>query len=244
VGSIPTRSITISRRDAVPFDPRHFERLARSGERLSSEETFRDIHRRHHWTGSASPSGAGAAEEQTARLRAELPALLTDLGVRSLLDLPCGDYSWMATIDLPVERYIGADLLPELIAPLQGRYGDARRRFMVLDLTRDTLPAADLLLCRDCLVHLSLVDIRLALSNVARSGISWLLTTTFPEGAENEDIVTGDWRLLHLERAPFSFPPPVRLLDEGCTEGAGLFADKSLGLWRVSDLASLPLLAD
>ncbi len=244
MGSIPTRSMSISRRDAVPFDPRHFERLARSGERLSSEETFRDIHRRHHWTGSASPSGAGAADAQTARLRAELPALLTDLGARSLLDLPCGDYSWMATIDLPVETYIGADLLPELIAPLQEHYGDARRRFMVLDLTRDPLPAADLLLCRDCLVHLSLADIRLALRNVARSGVSYLLTTTFPNGAENEDIVTGDWRLLDLERAPFSFPPPVRLLDEGCTEGAGLFADKSLGLWRVSDLASLPLLAD
>jgi hypothetical protein len=228
----------------VPFDPRHFERLARNGELLSSEETFRNIHRRHHWSGSASPSGAGATEEQTARLRTELPILLRDLGVRTLLDLPCGDFSWMATIDLPVEQYIGADLLPELITPLQQQYGDARRRFIVLDLTADSLPAADLLLCRDCLVHLSLADIRRALRNVARSRIPWLLTTTFPDGAENEDIVTGDWRVLDLEHPPFSFPPPVRLLNEGCTEGGGRFADKSLGLWRVGDLASLPLLSD
>jgi hypothetical protein len=233
-----------SRRDAVPFDPRHFERLARSGHLLSAEEAFRDIHRRHHWAGSASPSGAGAAEEQTARLRTELPALLAELGARTLLDLPCGDYSWMATVDLPVQRYIGGDLVPELIAPLERRFGDARRRFVVLDLRSDPLPAADLLLCRDCLVHLSLADIRLALRNVARSRIPYLLTTTFPDGAENEEIVTGDWRVLDLESPPFSFPPALRLLNEGCTEGDGRFADKSLALWRVSDIASLPFLAD
>jgi hypothetical protein len=211
---------------------------------MSPEETFRDIHRRHHWAGSASPSGAGAAEDQTARLRSELPALLAELRIRTLLDLPCGDYSWMATADLPLERYIGADLLPDLIVPLQERYGDRRRRFLVLDLTRDPLPEADLLLCRDCLVHLSQADIRAALRNVVRSGIPYLLTTTFPDGADNEDIVTGDWRVVDLRGPPFSFPPPRRLLNEGCTEGAGRFADKSLGLWRVSDLAGLPLLAD
>jgi SAM-dependent methyltransferase len=236
--------MTHSRRDAVPFDPRHFERLARAGEHMSTEEIFRDIHRRHHWAGSASPSGAGAAEEQVTTLRTELPALLADLGVRTLLDLPCGDFSWMATIDLPVERYIGADLLPELIAPLRQRYDDARRQFTVLDLTRDPLPAAELLLCRDCLVHLSLDDIRRALRNVARSPIAWLLTTTFPDGAENEDIVTGDWRVLDLERPPFSFPPPIRLLNEGCTEGGGRFTDKSLGLWWVGELAYLPMLTE
>ncbi len=225
------------RRDAVPFDPRHFERLAREGPPLSATETFRDIYRRHHWAGSDSPSGAGAAEAQTARLRAELPALLGELPVGTLLDLPCGDFGWMATVNLPVERYIGADLLPELIAPLEARYGDGRRRFMALDLTADALPPADLLLCRDCLVHLSHADIRRALENIARSRITCLLTTTFPGGATNEDIVTGDWRPLDLERPPFSFPPPLRLLEEGCTESDGRFADKSLGLWRVADLA-------
>jgi hypothetical protein len=230
-----------SRRDAVPFDPRHFERLARHGAGMSTVETFRDIHLRHHWTGSASPSGAGAANEQTARLRGYLPALLEDLGIGTLLDLPCGDYSWMAAVPLPVAHYIGGDLLPELIAPLQRRYGSSRRRFEVLDLTRDDLPSADLLLCRDCLVHLSHAHIRLALRNIGRSGIPHLLTTTFPGGAENEDIVTGDWRVLDLQGPPFSFPPPLILLNEGCTEGEGRFADKSLGLWRVADLAGLPI---
>jgi hypothetical protein len=112
----------------------------------------------------------------------------------------------------------------------------------VLDLTRDRLPPADLLFCRDCLVHLSYADIRRALGNAVRSDILHILTTTFPDGETNEDIVTGDWRVLDLERAPFHLPAPMRILNEGCTEGGGVFADKSLGLWRAEDLRDLPFL--
>jgi hypothetical protein len=135
----------------------------------------------------------------------------------------------MRRIELPTVRYTGADLLPELIGPLQERFGDARHSFVVLDLTRDPLPEADLLLCRDCLVHLSFADIRRALGNLVRSGIPCLLTTTFPQCEGNEEIVTGDWRPLDLERDPFGFPAPFELLNERCTEGGGLFGDKSLG---------------
>ena len=55
--------------------------------------------------------------------------------------------------------------------------------------------------------------------------------------------MTGDWRVLDLEREPFHLPPPARILNEGCTEGGGAFADKSLALWRVADLRKLPFLA-
>ena len=201
-----------------------------------AEAVFRDIYQRHHWAGSESASGLGAAPDQIQHLRGALPALLARFGVGTLLDLPCGDWSWMRTLELPVERYIGADLLPELIQPLAAAHTDARHEFRVLDLTRDPLPPADLLLCRDCLVHLSYADIRRALANVAGSGIPYLLTTTFPATGDNEDIVTGDWRVLNLERAPFGFPPPLELLNEHCTEGEGRFADKSLGLWRIAEL--------
>jgi hypothetical protein len=231
-----------SRRDRVPFDAHHYEKLARTGQPAEPVTIFRDIYRRHHWSASHSPSGPGAAPEQTTELRRALPALLTELAVRTLLDLPCGDYSWMRTIGLSGIRYIGADLLPEIVQSLAAEFGGPRREFLVLDLTRDRLPRADLLLCRDCLVHLSYADIRRALANVARSGIPYLLATTFPAGDANEDIVTGDWRVLDLEGAPFHLPPPERILNEGCTEGDGAFADKSLGLWRVAELRELPFL--
>jgi hypothetical protein len=50
------------------------------------------------------------------------------------------------------------------------------------DLTRDPLPKVDLVLCRDCLVHLSFDDIYESLDNLRRSGSMLLLTTTLAEG--------------------------------------------------------------
>jgi hypothetical protein len=231
-----------SRRDRVPFDSRYYEKLARSEGESEPRQVFRDIYRRHHWSGSESASGAGASLDQTRKLRRSLPVLLRELGVATMLDLPCGDYGWMRTLELPVDRYIGADLLPEVVEPLAAAFGDGRREFRVLDLTRDRLPPADLLFCRDCLVHLSYAGIRRALGNAVGSGIPYILTTTFPRCEANEDIVTGDWRAIDLQRAPFHLPVPIRVLDEGCTEGGGVFADKSLGLWRTEDLRDLPFL--
>ena len=50
------------------------------------------------------------------------------------------------------------------------------------------------------------------------------------------DITTGEWRTLNLSLKPFSFPPPLALIDEQCSEGEGEFRDKCLGLWRIKDL--------
>ncbi len=40
-----------------------------------------------------------------------------------------------------------------------------------------------------------------------------------------------------LQAAPFNLPPPAALLNEGCREAEGSYDDKSLGVWRISDLA-------
>ncbi|HET7697073.1 MAG TPA: hypothetical protein VFK57_15280 [Vicinamibacterales bacterium] len=224
-----------NRRTSVPFDPFHFEREASAGRRYSTEQAFREIYRTNHW-GARERSGAGASVEQAAAILSQLGSLIDRLGIRTLLDVPCGDFAWMRHLETDV-NYIGGDVLPELAGANQEQWGGPRRRFMTIDLLKDDLPDADLLLCRDCLVHLSLDDARLALSNIRRSRCEWLLTTTFPGCTANEDIVTGDWRPLNLQLPPFNLPPPERLLNEQCTEGGDLFADKSLGLWRVGDQA-------
>lgn len=228
------------RRHAVPFDPEYFARRAREGERLDPAETFRHIWRSNHWAGSESVSGPGSGDDQTAAIRAALPVLFRRLGVRSILDLPCGDWQWMAKVPLEGIDYAGGDLLTEVVEANRERYGGPGRRFLQLDLMRSPLPSADLILCRDCLVHLSFEDIGAAIANLERSNITWLLTTTFPGERENADIVTGDWRPLNLEAPPFRFPPPVELLNEQCTEGRGAFSDKSLGLWRHAQLHESP----
>lgn len=221
------------RRRAVPFEPEHFARRSRDGAPLDRTATFREILRTNHWAGE-SVSGKGSTDDQTRALRAALPAFLDRLGVRTLLDVPCGDGDWIASVPLPGVTYIGGDLLPELVERNRARHAGPGRSYQTIDLLKTPLPAADLLLCRDCLVHLSFADIELALAHIRRSPVTWLLTTTFPDEPENRDITTGDWRPINLERAPFNFPPPTALLNEECTEGDGAFRDKSLGLWRTS----------
>jgi hypothetical protein len=152
-----------------------------------------------------------------------------------MLDVPCGDFHWMKELSTDAD-YIGADIVPELVHGNQQRYGGPRRRFIVLDLTKDTLPPVDLVFSRDVLVHLSFEDVFLALTNVRRSGARYFMTTTFFDRESNIDIPTGHWRPLNLQKPPFCLPAPIELLVEKCSEGNGDWKDKSLGLWRVSDL--------
>lgn len=210
----------------------HREHLA---ERNTSG-VFHYIYEQNLWGSAESVSGAGSESSATEHIRAGIPALLRRWQVRSVADVPCGDFGWLSTTDLGVAGYFGADIVPELVEHNRRRYAANGRRFDVLDLTRDRLPAADLVLCRDCLVHLGFEQIRAALRNIRDSGVRYLLTTTFPELLVNVDIETGDWRPLNFQLAPFGFPEPLEVITEGCLEGDGHYADKSLALWRVADL--------
>lgn len=227
------------RRKLVAFDPDHFAKTAAAGDPPDALTAFRYAYRHNLWRGAETPSGAGSSVAHTRVIAKALPALCQRYDVRSLLDVPCGNLNWMAGVDLPGVQYTGGDIVPEVVDEAARRHGRHDRRFLVLDLTGSPLPPADLLLCRDCLVHLSYLDIAKAIANIQRSDIEYVLTTTFTAESGFRDIVTGDWRPLNLAMPPFSFPRPVELLRERCTEHHGAFADKALGLWRVRDLPRL-----
>jgi hypothetical protein len=204
--------------------------------RPATESLFSRIFRDNGWLEAESRSGPGSGLVQTAVLRAELPGLLRSLGARSLLDVPCGDFNWLRHVDLGDVQYVGADIVDDLVARDRLAFGCGSRRFVTLDMTGDPLPHADVVLCRDGLVHLSFEDGLRALANFRRTGARHLVATTFPTLDVNEHIETGGWRPLNLQRPPFLLPEPVTLLNEGCTEGQGSYADKSLGVWEMSDL--------
>lgn len=217
----------------------HLGRLPRPRDlepRARRAAVFAAIHARNRWGDPESRSGGGANLRAARTVLEVLPALVTELSVRTLLDVPCGDLHWMSRIDLPVESYVGADIVPALIAENERQHGGGRRRFVVLDLTTDPLPRADLVLCRDGLPHLSHADVRAALANVGASGARWLLTTTYSgDHRRNPDIVSGDWRPIDLEKPPFALPPPARWWPEPLGEPG--YEDKRLGLWPIDALA-------
>jgi hypothetical protein len=200
-------------------------------ETLSLPERFRYIFEHNIWSNEESRSGDGSTHMATEAVRSELPRLLRQIGATSILDIPCGDFSWLSRLDLPIE-YVGADIVDDIVAANRDRYRSEHRRFVKLDLTADDLPSCDVVLCRDCLVHLSYANIRRALDNVARSGAKWILATSFIDLEENADIADGDWRPLNLELPPFSLGTPERVILEQCEEGGGAYRDKALCLWK------------
>lgn len=205
------------------------------GEDESAQDIFRNIYKNNYWGDVDSRSGAGSNLRQTAEIRRALPMVIDAYNIKTMLDIPCGDWHWMKEAVLDVD-YIGADIVPELIQRNQSLYESYRCRFTKLDLTSDDLPKVNLIFSRDVLVHLSFKDIFSAFRNIKRSGSKYFLTTTFTGRGSNVDIPTGHWRPLNLQKAPFNLPEPLMLIEEKCTEGDGSWGDKSLGMWRVSDL--------
>jgi len=174
-------------------------------------QVFEQIYRESGWGSTESVSGAGSELSNTRIIREKIPSLLKRYGCASLLDVPCGDFNWMRTLELDL-NYIGGDIVPDLIEANRRRYGMNNRQFMVINLVSDSLPLADIILCRDCLVHLSNSDALKALRRIKDSGAQYLLATTFPNLVFNPNIPTGAWRAINLTKPPFRFPEPLEMI--------------------------------
>jgi hypothetical protein len=198
-------------------------------------DKFNTIYKNNSWGDPESVSGTGSNMLQTAVIRNELPNIIKTLDIQSMLDIPCGDFNWMSTVNLEID-YIGADIVSDIIEKNNKKYSNDKRKFVSLDVTKDDLPKVDIIFCRDCLVHFSFNDINKAIKNIKRSESKYLLTTSFTRPAENVDIETGSWRPLNLQFPPSSLSEPIMLINENCNENNGIYSDKSLGLWKIDDL--------
>jgi hypothetical protein len=210
------------------------EQEATAPTQQATSNVFTAIYRTNAWQNAESRSGHGSTVERCRPVMRALAELVEQFDVKSLLDAPCGDFNWMKEVELPGVRYVGVDVVEELIERNRHLYGRPGREFLCLDVTQGPLPRADAIFCRDCLVHLCHADVLRALAAFRRSGSRLLIATTFPAVRANEDVATGGWRPLNLEAAPFGLPPPLRLMSDGCLIPE--YVDKSLGVWRLTDV--------
>ncbi|HYV25564.1 MAG TPA: class I SAM-dependent methyltransferase [Pyrinomonadaceae bacterium] len=217
-----------------PRGSRVYRGIRRVGKLLlpqpSIKTTFTRIYENNCWADPESVSGRGSTLARTEVIRHALPVLLESIGAKSLLDAACGDFNWMRHVDLSGIEYSGADVVPELVSRNCRLYGGKGKSFAVLDITRDPLPEVDVILCRDCLIHLSSKHVRAAIANFKRSNSSFLLATTHTTITQNEDTQSGCGRLVNLQLSPFNFPPPLQLITEDAELG------KHLGLWSIEKL--------
>ena len=213
----------------------YLNKLRLQGE--TRQGTFSRYYKSNFWKDNHSRSGEGSNEEQTRVIRKILPDIFSRYDVQTFVDVPCGDFFWMNQVDLGTVKYIGHDIVPEVIKENTKSFGSDQVSFSHRDMCQDLLDDCDMILCRDALVHLSFEDIQKALENFKKSSACYLLTTTFPERSVNQDIVTGQWRTLNLQIDPIFFPAPLEIYNEESTEQNGRYADKSIALWDLKSLS-------
>jgi hypothetical protein len=188
----------------------------------SNEDRFTWIYKNNYWSSSESLSGTGSTLKYTENLRKELPNLLSKYSIKRVFDAPCGDFNWMNHL-LPSVNidYIGADIVKPLIDNLNSKYKSNNVLFINFDLVKDIPPQVDLMICRDCLFHLSFQDTYSVLENFIKSNSSYLLTTThknMESSFSNRDISTGDFRCIDLFSKPYSFPTdPLYVIEDWTT---------------------------
>lgn len=200
------------------------------------EKIFTEYFKNNTWRGKESVSGPGSDYEQTKFLIPELQILIDSLEIKTMLDAPCGDFNWMKRLDLSRLTYTGADIVEQLIDKNNRRYKQTNISFKTMDIVKDKIPTVDLIMVRDCFVHLTNQDIISALRNIKNSKSKYLLTTNFfwEHMQNNKDIATGGWRRLNLTSKPFNFPYPKQIIIEGNIQSND--RDKTLSLWNVEDI--------
>jgi len=191
---------------------------------------FDEIYETNAWRGVESRSGPGSGPIATRHLARVLPPLCSILGVKSVLDVGCGDGYWMP--DLP--GYLGVDVAWPAIEAASKR--NPGRRYRCIDIRRVPVGHFDLVFTRDAMQHLSLsegVELLRAITEAVRP--TWLMASTY-QGGENVDIETGDAYSPDLTAEPFNLGKPEQLMPDGYAyhEGGGIRdARKMMGLWRL-----------
>lgn len=178
--------------------------------------------------------GAGSRVSYTSGLREWLSLLLWELKIDTLLDAPCGDFNWMAHTDLTGVRYIGIDYDMEHLKAadresVPKKFSPLSKTLIYADLVTDTLPRADMVLCREFFQHLPNSLVAAVIRNFVLSGSSWLLATSHNNVVNKNIAGPGGFRPLNLMAPPFSFPSPHRSIEDA--PGSG----RILGLWTMGD---------
>jgi len=147
-------------------------------------------------------SGTGSTLEITREYRAYLEDFIKTHKITSVVDAGCGDWTFSSAIDWGGASYLGVDIASDVIATVRARHEKGNITFQVGDIT-DDLPAADLLISKDVLQHLSNTLVHDFIRNNLRTGkYKWVILTN-DRGTKNSDVESGGYRAIDLSAPPF-----------------------------------------
>jgi len=166
-------------------------------------------------------SGSGSTVAITDRARKAIMTVVKKYKIKTIIDAPCGDLTWMRILFPAFEelgvKYIGVDIVPTLIAKHNNEFaGNEMVTFQHIDLSTQPLPQGDLVFSREALQHLNWPEVMLALHTFSVSGAKYLLTTNYDNENSNFNWVSGgDATLINLEQAPYNVEAPLERFPDG-----------------------------
>jgi SAM-dependent methyltransferase len=171
---------------------------------ISSQEaatTFGAIYHSDAWHGG---SGEGSTPENTASYRAFLQDFLDQKGIRTVVDLGCGDWQIGRLLDWEGIDVLALDVVESVITGNRRNFQSHSVSFLCHDALVHPLPSADLLIAKDVFQHWSNDQILRFLPQL--SSYRYALITNDLALDHNADIPLGAHRPLDLRLPPFSFP--------------------------------------
>jgi len=171
----------------------------------SLPNTFNRIYAEGTWAKDATgkgTSGPGSTLEITREYRAYVEDFMKKHAVKSVVDAGCGDWSFSSTMDWGDASYLGVDIASDIVEADRKKYERDKIRFRVGDITEE-LPAADLLISKDVLQHLSNSLVQKFIENNLKKGkYKWVILTN-DRGSGNPDVKPGGYRAINLAAPPF-----------------------------------------
>jgi SAM-dependent methyltransferase len=167
--------------------------------------TFNRIYAEGTWgkdVAGKGTSGTGSTLDITRDYRAYVEEFIRTHHVKSVVDAGCGDWGFSSAIDWGQASYLGVDIASDVIAAVRSKHEKGNIKFQVGDITAE-LPAADLLISKDVLQHLSNNLVHKFIRNNLRKGkYKWVILTN-DRGNQNYDIESGGYRAMDLAAPPF-----------------------------------------
>lgn len=173
----------------------------------SLADTFNQIYAEGSWgrdvTGKGT-SGSGSTLEITREYRAYVEDFIKKHAIKSVVDAGCGDWTFSSAMDWGDASYLGVDIASDVIEAVRKKHEKGKIHFQVGDITED-LPAADLLISKDVLQHLSNELVQKFIKNNLKKGkYKWvILTNDRGSRPQNLDTVPGGYRAIDLAAPPF-----------------------------------------
>jgi FkbM family methyltransferase len=182
---------------------------------MDLQEVFSNIYKEGRWNQRRPDvplSGPGSSLKNTKAFCEFLNSICRSNHVQSVVDIGCGDLTWMTTTEVFATRtYTGIDIVPTLIDSHKKKY--PHHTFLQLNAVKEEVPHADLIIIRDVLFHLSHSEIQSLLQNV-RGRFKYYLITSCNNEVNNDAKDQYYYHAVNLFKAPFFLQPPSQDLAE------------------------------